>query len=1018
MLKQKRCEVKQRNITKNKSVKNNIKNSGVSLLILVITIIVIAIFATVVVLKIKDNSLINSAKSSVLKNDMSVMLEKYSLTYGSKLKEVNGDLSKITNSDLEGVIPDNYKDSFKATTGGIVYIGNDEKIIEIAKQLDIEVSANTDGSVAYTSSFKVNSTTDRININVSNFKKDSNIKYKFKISQFSSSLNSEEILSVTNYTKTGLKPNTMYKVEVFEINENGNVTKLSGQDVVTTASIQNPSFSEVSNDFTQGSINLVINYPEQEGLKNEFSYTGKNTEFFEYTGDNGVLEITKNGSIYARKIDASLNKSEVKEIKITSIDNEVPLLFVPSVSCDMNNLNITVTGSTTDSPATLTNASSGIKSYGFSIDNGQTFVMSDSENSHRFENLEKDKEYIVKMKVVDNAGNQLITDPINVVIQNFSKPTILLSNTSPTNEDITATIQYFENQGDTKQYSLDGTNWLNYNTPIQISKNNTIIYARILNSSGIYVNSTSIEVQNIDKLAPSDILLTPNEISSSKKVSVEVLAKDAKAIEGVTGSSGIDEIKYIWNNSPDTIDKTSPLWDSALVIQNGGSLTKEDVTGDYYLHLQVKDKAGNVALKISQAYVLNNTSPDMPVMQPLEEKLINSYTNKKEITWDVIANDGKIYIATDKIIKTGEGVSTGTPIISGNGTKKVSITLPEISGKGNLGIRLGEGNKVVNDALNETILDLTGDIVVVDTVLPSITTLEMTSSNINPLYAKNGDTITLNMTFSEDIIKDPVVTIGGRIATVTGSSNTKVAKYTIPNDEKNLTQVVLGLSITGYADAASNIGISLTNPTTSGINVVYDKTAPIAGNMVMKKGSSVGDNYTQNTWTNQSVYLEKIDGSDMQSGHSSTTYTVSGANNISETSLPVILENSGISTVTLTTKDLAGNLSIRSYIVKIDKSAPVPGELLMKLENSSGAEYINNTVTDKSVYLELINGSDELSGIESTSYMVSGANNISLTTAPNILSNEGVSTATVITKDLSRKYINKIIYYTNIIRKN
>lgn len=917
MLKQKKCEVKQINITKNKSVRNNIrnnsenniKNSGVSLLILVITIIVIAILTTVVVLKFKDNSLINSAKSSVLKSDMSVMLEKYSLTYGSKLKEVNGDLSKITNSDLEGVILDNYKDSFKATTTGIVYIGKDEKIIEIAKELDIEVFGNTEGSVTDISSFKVNSTTDRININVSNFKKDPNIKYKFKIAQFSSTFNSEEILSVTNYTKMGLKPNTMYKVEVFEIDGNGNITKLSGQDVVTTASIQNPSFGEISSEFTQGPVNLVINYPEQEGLKNEFSYTGKNTEFFEYTGDNGALEVTKNGTIYARRIDDSLNKSEVREFKITSIDNELPLLFVPSVSCDMDDLNITVTGSTTDSPATLTNGESGIKSYGFSIDNGQTYVMSDSETSHIFENLEKDKEYVVKMKVVDNAGNQLITDPINVVIQNFSKPTILLSNSSPTNEDITATIQCFENQGDTKQYSLDGSNWVNYTTPIQISKNNTIIYARILNSSGIYINSTSIKIQNIDKLAPSDILLTPNGISSSKKVIVDVLAKDIELTEGLNESSGIDEIKYIWNNSSDTIDKDLALWDSALVIQNGGSLTKEGVTGDFYLHLQVKDKAGNVALKTSQVYILDNTTVEMPLIQSLNEKLVNSYTNKKEITWNVIATEGKIYIAADKIIKIGEGVSSGTPIISGNGTKKVSITIPEISGKGNLGIRLGEGNSVVDDALNETILDLTGDTVIVDTVLPSITTLEMTSSNANPLYAKNGDTITLNMTFSEDIIKDPVVTIGGRIATVTGSSNTRVATYTIPNDEKNLTQVVLGLSITGYTDAALNIGGSLTNPTTSGINVVYDKTAPIAGNMVMKIGSSAGDNYTQNTWTNQSVYLEKIDGSDMQSGHASTTYTVSGANNISETSVPVTLENSGISTVTLTTKDLS-----RQYI--------------------------------------------------------------------------------------------------------
>lgn len=118
-------------------------------------------------------------------------------------------------------------------------------------------------------------------------------------------------------------------------------------------------------------------------------------------------------------------------------------------------------------------------------------------------------------------------------------------------------------------------------------------------------------------------------------------------------------------------------------------------------------------------------------------------------------------------------------------------------------------------------------------------------------------------------------------------------------------------------------------------------------------------------------------------------------------------------------KDALGNTQItRSNEFALDNTAPIAGTLIMKLEDKDGAEYVNNTVTNDNVYIELVDGTDEYSGHKITSYEVTGANVIAAgTTEPTILTQEGNSTIIVTTEDnlgntSSRTYtvkINKIV---------
>ncbi|MCM1370539.1 MAG: prepilin-type N-terminal cleavage/methylation domain-containing protein, partial [Clostridium sp.] len=114
---------------------------------------------------------------------------------------------------------------------------------------------------------------------------------------------------------------------------------------------------------------------------------------------------------------------------------------------------------------------------------------------------------------------------------------------------------------------------------------------------------------------------------------------------------------------------------------------------------------------------------------------------------------------------------------------------------------------------------------------------------------------------------------------------------------------------TSYKNANQNIGY-------------VDSVAPSVGTLTMKLVSQSGENYINDTWTNQSVYIAVNNGTDDLSGHKSTTYSINGGENLSEA---ITLTTTGTYNIVVTTTDNALNTSSETYIVKIDKSNPTVG---------------------------------------------------------------------------------------------
>ena len=138
------------------------------------------------------------------------------------------------------------------------------------------------------------------------------------------------------------------------------------------------------------------------------------------------------------------------------------------------------------------------------------------------------------------------------------------------------------------------------------------------------------------------------------------------------------------------------------------------------------------------------------------------------------------------------------------------------------------------------------------------------------------------------------------------------------------------------------------NESSVSYTVKVDKTAPTVGELVIN--GTLGDN----GWYKSNVTFSVKDGSDTTSGHGSTTSSISS-----------ITSDTKGTKVVVTTVDKAGNRATKEYTVKVDKTPPVPGTLVVEGTKGFGEWYIS------SLTLKVNNGSDTTSGHASTTSSIS-----------------------------------------------
>ena len=166
------------------------------------------------------------------------------------------------------------------------------------------------------------------------------------------------------------------------------------------------TFSYNPESMTNKEVEVTITKNVEENYTIEYSkYDTNNWE--EYVSP---VIMEKNGAIYARLKNSSGSSESYATGNVTNIDKLPP--NEPSVQIgEVTENSITVTANSTDKTATSEYANSGIQGYQFSKDNGTSWEPStvQASVSHTFTNLTEDTEYQIKVKAIDNAGNETIT---------------------------------------------------------------------------------------------------------------------------------------------------------------------------------------------------------------------------------------------------------------------------------------------------------------------------------------------------------------------------------------------------------------------------------------------------------------------------------------------------------------------------------------------------------------------------------------------------------------------------------
>ena len=336
--------------------------------------------------------------------------------------------------------------------------------------------------------------------------------------------------------------NTKLKV-VTEEGYTFKITKDKVEYVGNNVEIEEPDLQEGEITFsynpstpTKSSVEVTIETKTELG-NNWIEYSTDGNSWGKY---ERPITVTDNCKIYARLRNNIGPSTNTATGNVENIDRLDPKMFTPSATNTTNS--ITLSGSTEDAEATETDGCSGIDVYYFSIDGGEWLPENGQvETSYTFNGLVQGKEYTLKVKAVDKAGNETETEEIKCTTGTIpglikdQNVTFSCSPTTITNGNVIVTIET-KVSGYTLQYSTNGTPWQNYSSPITMETNGTV-HAKLVDSSGQEGGAASANIRIIDKLEPNEPTLQVTGVTSSS-ITVTANATDQAEIPENTKSSG------------------------------------------------------------------------------------------------------------------------------------------------------------------------------------------------------------------------------------------------------------------------------------------------------------------------------------------------------------------------------------------------------------------------------------------------------------------------------------------------
>ncbi len=555
------------------------KNKGITLIALVITIIILLILASVTIATLTgDNGLITKAMEAREKTEIGAIKEQLRLAQMSaKLKKQGGDITiedLIEELEKQGVdfeleedgtiiIDGDYIYEFEEKNGEVSWENNGTMTTPKPKIVSIEMLDKTESTI------KVKVTTKRNGGGTLMYSiQEENGEYQeVSRTQTPSGEQAQE-----EYTFT-IDPDKIYsKIKVEAIAENKqtaskeidvvSIPALTRSDVVFTYTVNGKTIKE--SDYTQGPVTVQIATKNVDTTGYILQYTtGDSTVGSNWKNYTTGIEFTNNENLYVRLGDGRQG-GKYATGRVENIDKLEPDTFTPTATSTTNS--ITLTGSTSDAPATSENASSGIAKYYFGIEegigkldsweptwlptSGQT-ATAGNDTSYTFEGLKHNTTYSIRIKAVDRVGHETKSEIITVKTATVPNGiTISYSNSNWTNGDVTVILTNNAGSAYKLQYSKDnGSSWSDYATGIVYTANGTI-QARLTDNknAGETGNEGAVvsgNVVKIDKTVPTISTATPLTATSTTLNSI------ALKIKATDTNSGLSKIKWFYKKSTD-----------------------------------------------------------------------------------------------------------------------------------------------------------------------------------------------------------------------------------------------------------------------------------------------------------------------------------------------------------------------------------------------------------------------------------------------------------------------------------
>ncbi|MCX7710663.1 MAG: glycosyl hydrolase family 18 protein [Clostridia bacterium] len=282
-----------------------------------------------------------------------------------------------------------------------------------------------------------------------------------------------------------------------------------------------PTFSASSTTPTNQSVSVAINFSSDSYVK-QYKLGSDGT----WTDYSAPVTVSSNDILYAKSSDQVGNWTSEVSYEITNIDKVAPMSPVFTVStAELTNQEISVIISFS--------ADSVVKQYKI----GSSGSWIDYSSS-----ISIDSNDTVYARALDNAGNW--SPEASYAIGNIDRtppdnPVIAASETSPTNQSVTVSIQ-FSVDSNMRQYKLGSSGtWTDYSEALIISEN-TSIYARASDFAGNWSAESSYTIDNIDRVPPAEPVLTASTTElTNQDVALRIeFSSDSSIRQFKLGSSG------------------------------------------------------------------------------------------------------------------------------------------------------------------------------------------------------------------------------------------------------------------------------------------------------------------------------------------------------------------------------------------------------------------------------------------------------------------------------------------------